>query len=560
MAGPWERYAAPAAPKAAPSAPSGPWERYGGASARTAPGKAGTRPTTSPAPAGEWQRATILPAAKNTATGEVDFAWPQIAVDAYEAFSLPGDVYEGKVDPTSDEGMSRTLNLAGMAAGGALTAPTRKLIDDAGRAVPKAVVRGLRDDGVPIADIGRRVRELGPDGVVADLGENLRGKAAAIATTPGKGQRVITDRLRARQLAAPDRLTGALDETLGPAPIPSYLQRGIRDDQRALGPEYETALAGAAPIDTSSLAGAIDATVPNLRGKAQTALQSVRGMLNATGTDDLDPSPSTLFQVRRAIDGMLRDEADSNVTRVLGDVRRQVDGLLGDAAPGIKQVDARYSELARQGAAVDRGQTVLGNGRTDPRPAELADEAAAGAVASGEIVGPSGVTFRLRQGARAEIDRIVGTNLNDRAALNSLLKGNSDWNRQRLTTLFGAERTDQLYRILENERAMADTENRALAGSKTATLQAAQKEIDGPAKRPGVFRSAANLKVGDASAELIDAIFGGAIDRQRAGRNLATADSLMSRGDFRDPGRMVSTPAALPYSLLIEAIMREDNR
>lgn len=136
------------------------------------------------------------------------------------------------------------------------------------------------------------------------------------------------------------------------------------------------------------------------------------------------------------------------------------------------------------------GMFMPASGRNDPRPSELADEAAAGAIASGEIVGPSGVAFRLRQGARAEIDRIVGTNLNDRAALNSLLKVQTDWNRQRLTTPFGAERTGRLYRNLENERAMAETENRALAGSKPATLQAAQKEIDGPAKRPGVVRSA----------------------------------------------------------------------
>ncbi|EAS50803.1 conserved hypothetical protein, possible membrane protein [Aurantimonas manganoxydans SI85-9A1] len=516
-----------------------------------------TPPTATPqaAEGHHLRRSTLLPLAKNTQTGGVEWAAPQVALDIVDAIMLPGDVYQGNVDPLSDEGMSRTLNLAGIATGGALTTPTRKLIDEAGRAVPKAVVRGLRDDGIPAADAGRRIRELGPDGVVADLGANLRDKTAAIATAPGKGQRVITDRLRERQLAAPDRLTGALDETLGAAPIPSYVQRSIRDDQRALGPAYEDALAGAQAVDTSALAGGIDAMVPNLRGKAQTALQSVRGMLNATGTGDLDPSPATLFQVRRAIDGMLKDEADSNVRRVLGDVRAQVDGLLADAAPGIKQVDARYSELARQGDAVDRGQTVLGSGRNDPRPAELADEAAAGAVPSGEIIGPSGVAFRLRQGARAEIDRIVGTNLNDRAALNSLLKGNSDWNRQRLTTLFGAERTDRLYRILENERAMADTENRALTGSKTASLQAAQKEIDGPAKRPGVVRSAANLRLGDASAELIDAIFGGAINRQRAGRNLATADSLMSRGDFRRGTADVPLNTALPYTLLLDTIM-----
>lgn len=560
MAGPWERYAAPAASKTAAPAPSGPWERYGAASARNGPDATAMPPTASPAPAGEWERATILPAAKNTATGEVELAWPQIAVDAYEAFSLPSDVYEGKVDPTSDEGMTRTLGLAGMAAGGAIARPSGSFVTGAGRAVPKSITSALRDDGIPIAEAGARVRAIGPDGVLADLGPNLRDKAAALATTPGQAQKTVVDAMTARKAAAPRRLTGALNETIGEALVPSYLQRSIRADQRALGPDYDAALAGAADVDTSSLAAGLQATIPTLRGKAQTEAQAVRAMLNRTGAEELDTSAATLFQIRRAIDGKLKDEADTNVRRVLGDARAQVDQILGDAVPGVKELDARYAELARQRDAVDRGQTVLGNGRTDPRPAELADEAAAGAIAAGEIVGPSGASFRLRQGARAEIDRIVGTNLNDRAALNSLLKGESDWNRQRLATLFGEDNTERLYRILDNERAMAETENKALVGSKTASMQAAQREVDGPPRRPGAVRSAANLKAGDAMSEILDAVFRGTGDARRAARNSEMADVLMGQGGFVDPGRMLPAPIGIPMSALIAAIMGEEQR
>jgi hypothetical protein len=251
---------------------------------------------------------------------------------------------------------------------------------------------------------------------------------------------------------------------------------------------------------------------------------------------------------------MLNGETDGNVINALTPVRKSIDDMLADKAPGIKGLDAQYSELARQGEAVDRGQTVLGNARSDPRPAELADEVAAGAVPGGDLVtGPSGVSFRLRQGARAEIDRIVGTNLNDRAALNSLLKGNSDWNYQRLSTLFGKDKTDELYRILDNERVMAETENKALAGSKTASITAAQKEIDAPTSRPGPVQSALDLKPGTALAGVIDRMFGGFSDRQRAGRNAGIADALMSAGNWRDPGKVVP----LPVAALLEAILRK---
>lgn len=227
--------------------------------------------------------------------------------------------------------------------------------------------------------------------------------------------------------------------------------------------------------------------------------------------------------------------------------------MLADKVPGINEIDARYAELAHQADAVERAQTLLGNGRTDPRPAELGDEVAAGAVPASDIVMcPSGVPFRLRQGARAEIDRIVGTNLNDRAALNTLLKGISDWNYERLTTLFGKEKTDELYRVLNNERAMAETENRALAGSKTAAVTAAQRDIEAPVAQPGAVRSALDLKFGSALANGLDRVFGGVGDWRRGVRNEDIADALMSTGNWSDAGKVVPMLTAA----LLQAIAR----
>lgn len=504
----------------------------------------------------EWQRSTIVPLAKNTRTGEIAPAAPQIVMDMVDAIMLPGDVYAGKTQVMDAAGnvtpevIGRGFDLVSLIMGGT-PRPSGALVDDAGKAIPKQVVRALKSDRIPLNEVGKRVADIGDSGVVADLGNNLRDQAAAIAATPGAGQRAVMDTLSARRTAAPERLTSAIDDTLGAAPIPSYLQRDIKKGQRLLGPQYDDILAGAGPIDTAPIASQLETAIPGLRGRAQSTLSEVRGMLNATGSDQLDNSPATLFQVRRAIDGMLNGETDGNVISALKPVRQSIDDALSQSVPGIKSLDAQYSELARQMDAVDRGQTVLGNGRTDPRPAELANEVTAGAVPGGDLVtGPSGVSFRLRQGARAEIDRIIGTNLNDRAALNSLLKGNSDWNYQRLSTLFGKDKTDELYRILNNERVMAETENKALAGSKTAAVTAAQREIDGPAAQPGAVRSALDLKLGTALANGLDRAFGGVRDWQRSNQNEAIAGALMSPGNWTDPGKMV----ALPTAVLLQAI------
>jgi len=505
-----------------------------------------------PAPSRAYH-AQLLPGRKDE-EGKLHWALPGFVDEMLSAAALPGDVYSGKVDVSSEEARDRAIGLAGMVVGGNIPRAGATLLDGAGRQIPRTVKRAIERDQIPMAEIPARIRDLGAGGVVADLGANLRDTAAAIATTPGAGQQTVTNALRARQLAAPGRVTQQIDEILGIAPVPSYLQREIQGNQRAVGPLYDQALAQADPVDTAHIAQHLDDIIPELRGPAQSALQNVRAMLNATGTDELDPRATTLFQVRRAIDGMTESANDGTVRTALNQVRGRIDHALGRAAPGFDEVDARYRDLARQREAVDRGQTVLGNGRYDPRPAELADEALAGTVPSSPVVGPAGVTHRLRQGARAEIDRIVGTNLNDRAALNSLLKGQSDWNYDRLVTLFGRERTDQLYRVLENERAMAETENRALAGSKTAAVRAAQEEVAPVGGRPGVVRSLMDLKPGTATAELIDAIFGGAMENNTARRNAEIATILMSPGPFQALPRQ----SYIPVGELMHAIMGGD--
>lgn len=535
MADEWAAFrVVPAAP-AAPAASGGVADEW--AAFRSAPVKA--------APPTAEYKGTFLPLTKMS-DGSTEWSLPTIVSDAIDALRLPEKVARGEVDPLSDEGMRQALGLSSMVVGGAIPRAGQTVLDAVGKAVPKAVQSALKADGIPIADVGRRVQELGPAGTVADLGPNLRNKTAALATTPGRAQDTVVDTLRARQREAPDRLTGALDETLGPAPVPSYVEREIKGNMRTLGPQYDRALDGAGPVDTKPVADAMDADIGRLRGDAQTKLKSVRTMLDEVPDPDapppvagaptgppLDRNAATLHQTRQAIDGMLDGEQDGNVRRVLGDVRARLDEILGEAVPDIKRIDSQYSELGRQREAVERGQTVLDSGRTAPRPAELRDEATAGANPSGAVVGPSGVAFRLSQGARAEIDRLVGTKLNDRAALNSVLKGESDWNYDRLSTLFGREKVDQLYRILDNERAMADTENMALANSKTAAVQAAQQEINGPSSRgPGVVRSAGNLNFGDAAARVVDKATGGITAARRSAQHEDIAQSLLSRGEF----------------------------
>lgn len=417
---------------------------------------------------------------------------------------------------------------AGNLIGEGVGAVARSLRSPLARAQEYIAQRGLYDNLTP-DDAAARLSQLGDDAVLADLGSNLQGAAGAVAASPGQGRDIVTRGLTDRQAGANARLRGELDSTLGVAPIPSVIDEGIEASQRALSPEYGAALSNSRAVDTSQLANKLDADIVQLRGKAQKVSSDVRRMLNVTGADQLDPNPATLLQVRQAIDGMLSSETDSSARRALALARQSVDDTLTNAVPGIKEIDAQYAELARQRDALSTGQQVLDSGRTSLRPQELEQMVTQGALPQGASVGPSAVPTRLQQGARAEIERIVGTNSNDRAALQRLIKGEGDWNRSRLNSLFGKAKTDRIINVIENEVAKQATYNTALGNSVTAARSAAMADLPGNTTTDNVLTNLLDLRGGQVLRNVLGGAFGEGMQARNNAANAEIARLLMSR-------------------------------
>ncbi len=343
----------------------------------------------------------------------------------------------------------------------------------------KFVRRAVTDDALDPALVQQRLTDMGPEAMLADLGPNLQKQAGALAATPGRGQEIVRKALLDRSKGSNARINATVDDNFGRAPLVSALDAEAVHNQGALSPAYREAFAQAGPVDVSPIADDLTRQIRTLRGDPQRALQRIRTMLNRFGTEELDSNPQTMFQTRQAIDGMLSTEADPKVIAALTDARQMIDDGLTRAVPNIKEADSSFAELARQREALGRGQQILDSGRTAPRPAELATEIEHGAQPQGMQIGPSAVPLRLTQGARAEIDRIVGTNANDIVALNRLIKGEGDWNRARLASLFGQDKADRVIKVLESEKAFADTANTVTRNSETAARQAAQSELGG---------------------------------------------------------------------------------
>lgn len=354
--------------------------------------------------------------------------------------------------------------------------------------------RAAADDGLDAAAVSARLADMGPDAMLADLGPNFQKQAGALAASPGRGQEIVRTALADRQAGANARIGAAIDENLGPrSVVPSEINATIQSNQQALGPQYGEVFQKPTRYDFTAITDDLDKSIRSLRGDAQRGLQRVRDMMNVHNTSQVTTDPRIAFETRQAIDGMLATETNPKVIGALSETRQMLDDALRASVPRIKEVDANFAELARQREALQRGQTVLSSGREAPRPSELVREVQEGALPQNMQIGPSAVPLRLSQGARAEVERIVGNNANDVSALNKLIKGEGDWNRARLATLFGQDKADRLIKVLDNERVFADTANTVTRNSETAARIAAQEELG---LKAGGFGAAESFKAG----------------------------------------------------------------
>jgi hypothetical protein len=429
----------------------------------------------------------------------------------------------------------------------------------AGVPVPKKVVSAVERDQVPVDQVGDRVADLGPAAVVADVGDNTQKLAAAVASQPGQAGAATTNAMRERSADSMVRVPAAVTDTLGPARPPSAIEAEIKANKKAIGPDYDVTKTTVAPVDVRPIAAALDEQIQNSVGPAQSALRSVRKMLDDPTTGQLSPDPDKLHQVREAIDGMIEDTQDGNVRRLLGDARKKVDELLTQTVPPIGALDDQYHELSRQGRSLEEGAAAFDKGKQGLWPEEMRAKIDEAAVPAGDLIGPSGAAFRLSQGARSEIERIIGQNVNDRAALASLLGGGeSDWNPQKLAQLFGQEKADEIVKLLQNERQLAATENLAVNGSKTAAVTAAQRDLNLDVPRPSDARgrTLTDLVLGG-----VDKLTAGATSRAQEERAREIVDIILGDGKWQKAARPFLTDAQLraQAAAVIGALGAEDD-
>ena len=419
--------------------------------------------------------------------------------------------------------------------------------------IPSAASRFLMqqfDDPARVAQMRGEMQRIGPGAVLADASPEMQGIAGGAATRPGSRSTII-DALSGRDAGKNARIQGAVNSNFGPDAIPSQIEAQIKEAKNALSPQYEQAFAGAKDaLDTAPIAQTLQDLASGKRGAAQKAASDVREMLAFPGTNILDGSPRTLHQVRVAIDGMMDGEVNSDVLRTLKIARKAIDDELAAKVPGIKPIDAQYADLSRQWEAFKTGQRAFDTGREGVlRPSELAAEQSKLVQPAGTAAGPPtrGGLERLSEGARSEIERIVGTKANDVSALNTALKGEGDWNRDKLRLLFGKEKADKVLAVLDRERTFEATFRQTAGNSETASRQQFGKLLDAIASPPKTDKSMSFLGVAtDAAKKGVDRVRGAQGEEQAARIAEALARISVSEGPQADA--------------LIQALMRRSSR
>lgn len=389
----------------------------------------------------------------------------------------------------------------------------------------RLLTRGLQREGIDPNSVEVRIAALGPDAVYADIGANQQMQAAALATTPGPASKTVSDALLARRAGANERIKSGVNEALGTSPRISEVEASLDDARKAVNTEYEPvfttkALSDDPFMDATPIVASIDSVIPNVVGKTRTKVQGIKSMLIDPRTGKPTQDPQLVMAVRQELDGMIGAETNTRTAGVLSDLRKAIDQDLANSVPGLKAVDAKFEEVAKQGEALERGRTLLNDGKTAQDPADLVQDM---------LTMSTGQRTTLSQGARADINRIIGTGANDRVKLRDIVRGEGSWNAEKLRTVFGEEKTRQLLDIVDREATLAATENLATAGSRTQVLNAAQQDINPAVNGRGIVQEAMNFQYGNAAAKVADRLLGGALSNRREGMLNNVAEALIGK-------------------------------
>lgn len=427
----------------------------------------------------------------------------------------------------------------------ALTAPVNALarymnaprgpIAGVSRTTARKVADSMEQDGVP-ANYQRRVAELGPEGMLADMGDNLRMDAARIARNPGDGRNTVLNALTTRKDGAQQRITQDLDTAIGqPVPLPQTIERIRETANRQARPYYDQFYQTPMPNDP--------ALVSALQRVPESAYAKARDLAAAEGFrfGEIRNTGRGIDYIKRAVDDIAYNaKPGSNEARIYQglsrDIRNAVDDILSPG--GTPQTRAQSPWAQARG--------IAGEGIRFEEAAEMGGNAFSRGLSPDQMrADMARLGFNQRaayeMGARDQIRQIMGNSATtfgptgDNAARRLL---GSDNARQKLELVAGPQGAQRITSRLDAETAFERTRNDAMANSITSTMQGAAKKWPAPdggeGKRENLRQSSLQGHVLAIGHRIINSLTGGMLNERALREQANAARMLVAQGADRD--------------------------
>ena len=396
----------------------------------------------------------------------------------------------------------------------------------------RKIVEALQRDELTPAMAEQRIRELGQQAKLIDVGPNTRQAGWVANAVPGKGKKLITDTLVKRQQGVRDyggnlqggqqeRIKKMIDELI---PENSFERKVANEAERKfLGGFYEAAKRGDDLVDTSVMLKELDDEIYISKGSIQLGLKKIRKLLiDPKGHPEIDIR--SLHQAKMAIDDFMTGPSRTSIGNVAKGRIRQYQNKLVEAIENSGDAGKLYrtGRLGTAGAwrideALDEGAHFMSKGAKGRGPQEL--DAYLSKLTSEEIE-----AFKIgsAKALKEAFPKGRGADITKRIFDDHPLE-------ERIKRVFGDAKSFRKYtKMLEGESEMYRTYANTFGGSPTAERQLIIKDsaID-PGRWTQALEDIKHSKYGSALMNLWkggkEAIF----DPEPQSR--ALAEQLMSR-------------------------------
>lgn len=372
--------------------------------------------------------------------------------------------------------------------------PVSRIADAAKASIPANKALRTLVDTIGPENVGTVAKEMraNPRLTPADLSPATQQTVQKLFVTEGDKTKnylaqSVQGRLATAKNAVENAMTGAAGQTVDPVQKLAQLKQNIRDVGSK---DINPVVASAKPVDLTD-------TIANIDAKRRPGVQSIISggeflpdsainkalagiKRNLTNDKVMASDPQSLHKVqsvlRSTAENLMKSSSgqDRQMGYAISQVRNDIVNAIDKSSAGqYKPALAKYRDEYHIQDAFEHGHdSIISNSRKmQDRPEffkQWVDSASKPELEA------------AREGARLAIDTQI--NGFKHGARRGTDVGQVEFNKDRITALFGKEKTDELFKKLEHERMISDTNTKLVQGSQTAMRMTADSRTALPTK------------------------------------------------------------------------------